>query len=95
MRQLCSFDGEIQAQQFAAYLFLMGIHTTIDVETTADAPALSSWVVWILEEDDLVQAQEELDRFLQERQQEEEGEERIAEDAKEKGTFLPCTDSER
>ena len=65
MRQLCSFDGEIQAQQFAAYLFLMGITTTIDVETNADTPALSSWVVWILEEDDLVQAQEELDRFLQ------------------------------
>jgi len=65
MRQLCSFDGEIQAQQFAAYLFLMGITTTIDVETTSEAPALSSWVVWILEEDDLVQAQEELDRFLQ------------------------------
>ena len=65
MRQLCSFDGEIQAQQFAAYLFLMGIHTTIDVETTADAPALSNWVVWIVEEDDLVQAQEELERFLQ------------------------------
>ena len=33
MRQLCSFDGEIQAQQFAAYLFLMGITTTIDVES--------------------------------------------------------------
>jgi len=32
MRQLYSLDGETQAQQFAAYLFTLGIDTTINVE---------------------------------------------------------------
>ena len=75
MRQLCHLDGETQAKQFAAYLFTLGIAATIDVEM-ADGislssdeaipdPATSKWVVWILEEDDLEQARQELDQFLE------------------------------
>ena len=65
MRQLCSLGAEIQAQQFAAYLFTLGIAATVDTEASPGDPETTQWTIWILEEDDLAQAGEHLDLFLE------------------------------
>jgi GlpG protein len=65
MRQLCSLDGEIQAQQFSAYLFTLGIAAAVDAEQSTDDPASTKWVIWILEEDELAKAREQLALFLE------------------------------
>jgi len=65
MRQLCNLDGEIQAQQFSAYLFTLGIAAAVDAEQSTGDPASTKWVIWILEEDELSRAREQLTLFLE------------------------------
>ena len=65
MRQLCNLDGEIQAQQFSAYLFTLGIAAAVDAEQSTGDPASTKWVIWILEEDELSRAREQLALFLE------------------------------
>jgi GlpG protein len=63
MRQLCTLDNEIQAQQFTAYLFTLGISAAVDADTSPGDPPTTSWIIWILEEDDLEQSRKELEGF--------------------------------
>ena len=63
MRQLCTLDNEIQAQQFTAYLFTLGIHAAVDADISPGDPPTTSWIIWILEEDDLEQSRKELEGF--------------------------------
>lgn len=58
MRQIGTLSSEQQATTFCDYLQTRGIKSTVDEET-------EEWILWILDEDQLDQAREELATFLE------------------------------
>ncbi|MEM7478469.1 MAG: rhomboid family intramembrane serine protease [Planctomycetota bacterium] len=59
MRILTEIEGKSAAEKFVAYLLTTGIDTHIEKLESSD----DQWEVWVREEDKLVQANEELEKF--------------------------------